>query len=84
MMPGFNGFEMLDALQRLPAWRELPVFIWTSMILTDEEYAILARSAHAIVSKGGGALSAMLEGLARGRARRLSAEPQPSSPGMAS
>jgi hypothetical protein len=39
------------------------VYIWTSMLLTDEEYASLARSAQAIVSKGGGALGVMLERL---------------------
>jgi CheY-like chemotaxis protein len=67
MMPGFDGFAVLDALQGLPECRETPVYIWTSMILTDEEYAILAGSAQAILSKGGGALAAMLERLRRWR-----------------
>jgi PAS domain S-box-containing protein len=61
MMPEFDGFQVLDALQQLPSWREVPVFIWTSMLLTDEEYARLAQSARAIISKGGGAIDAMLE-----------------------
>ncbi len=69
MMPDFDGFAVLDALQRLPEWRETPVYIWTSMILTDEEYASLARSARAILGKGGGALAAMLERLRRWRPR---------------
>ncbi len=47
-------------MRGLPDWRETPVFIWTSMVLTEEEYASLAASANAIVSKGGGALAAML------------------------
>jgi CheY-like chemotaxis protein len=63
MMPGFDGFAVLDALQALPAWRATPVFIWTSMLLSDAEYATLARSAQDIVSKGGGALAVMLERL---------------------
>ncbi|OYU92985.1 MAG: hypothetical protein CFE45_21610 [Burkholderiales bacterium PBB5] len=63
MMPAFDGFAVLDALHRLPAWRDLPVFIWTSMILTDDEYVSLAGSARLIVSKGGGDLLAMLERL---------------------
>jgi gamma-glutamyltranspeptidase len=54
-------------LQRLPACRHTPVFIWTSMILTDDEYAGLARSAEAILRKGGGAFDAMLEALRRWR-----------------
>lgn len=67
MMPGFDGFAVLDALQRMPHWRDIPVFIWTSMILTDEEYATLAGSARAILSKGGGDLAVMLERLQRWR-----------------
>jgi DNA-binding response OmpR family regulator len=67
MMPEFDGFQVLDALQRLPAWRDVPVFIWTSMLLTDEEYASLARSARAILIKGGGSMEDMLECVRRWR-----------------
>ena len=67
MMPGFDGFEVLDALQQMPSWRDTPVFVWTSMLLTDDEYAGLARSARAILGKGGGALAVMLEDLRRWR-----------------
>jgi signal transduction histidine kinase/DNA-binding response OmpR family regulator len=67
MMPGMNGFEVLAALRAEPAWRDLPVFIWTSMILTDAEYGLLSRSARAILVKGGGGLPAMLEDLRRWR-----------------
>ena len=60
-----DGFAVLDALRRMPMCQQTPVFIWTSMILTDEECAVLARSARAIVGKGGGALQSMLEDLQR-------------------
>ena len=70
-MPGFDGFQVLDALQRLPAWREVPVFIWTSMLLTDEEYATPARSARAILIKGGGAMETVLESVRRLRQAAL-------------
>jgi len=63
MMPGFDGFEVLDALRRLPQHAHVPVFIWTSMILTEEEYASLSRSARAILGKGGGGMSLVLESL---------------------
>jgi len=66
MMPGLDGFQTLDELQRLPHWRHTPVLIWTSMVLTDGEYATLSRSAQAILSKGGGALTAMLMALRDG------------------
>ena len=67
MMPGFDGFQVLDALQRMPAWRHVPVYIWTSLLLTDAEYATLARSARAILIKGGGAMESMLESVRRWR-----------------
>jgi DNA-binding response OmpR family regulator len=67
MMPGFDGFATLDALRRMPAGRTLPVFIWTSMLLTDDEVATLARSAQAIIGKGGGALTQVMEMLSRWR-----------------
>jgi len=73
MMPEFDGFQVLDALAHLPAWRSVPVFIWTSMLLTDEEYATLARSARAILLKGGGGMHDMLESVRRWR--------QPTVPG---
>ena len=67
VMPAFDGFQVLDALQRLPAWRQVPVYIWTSLLLTDEEYALLAWSARAILVKGGGEMAYLLEGLRRWR-----------------
>jgi PAS domain S-box-containing protein len=71
MMPGFDGFEVLDALHRMAAWRHVPVYIWTSMILTEAEYARLAASAHAILSKGGGGMSWLLESMRRRHAPAL-------------
>ncbi|HET6789949.1 MAG TPA: hypothetical protein VFH49_18440, partial [Aquabacterium sp.] len=67
MMPEFDGFAVLDALHRMPLWQHTPVFIWTSMILTDKEYENLARSARAVLSKGGGALANMLQAMSRWR-----------------
>lgn len=67
MMPGFDGFAVLDALAKLPAWRDLPVFIWTSMILTEAEYAQLSLSAREILDKGGGAIDALMDVLRRWR-----------------
>jgi PAS domain S-box-containing protein len=70
MMPGFDGFAVLDGLRHLPEWRDTPVFIWTSMVLTDDEIASLTRSATAILQKGGGALDVVLERLRWGRFHR--------------
>jgi CheY-like chemotaxis protein len=65
MMPGMNGFEVLHALRSMPEGRDLPVFIWTSMTLTADEYGLLARSARAILAKGGGVPAAMVADLQR-------------------
>ncbi len=69
MMPDFDGFATLAALQEIAAWKHIPVFIWTSMLLTDEEYASLMRSAIAVISKGGGALAPMIDQLRQLRNR---------------
>ncbi len=57
MLPGIDGFMLLDALQALPAARDLPVFVWTAALLSPAEHALLARSAAAIVAKGGGSVT---------------------------
>jgi CheY-like chemotaxis protein len=67
IMPEFDGFAVLDALRHMPAWANTPVFVWTSMELTDDEYAGLAKSARAILNKGGGELTEMLYNLRRWR-----------------
>ena len=73
MMPGFDGFAVLEALSAMPALRDTPVFIWTSMLLTDDEFAQLSRSAQAILSKGGGAVLHLLERLRRMQSAALAA-----------
>ena len=76
IMPGMDGFEVLDRLRREDAWRDTPVFIWTSLLLTDSEFDLLATSVSAILRKGGGELESMLERLRRWRSveRRPPAE----------
>ena len=51
------------ALRQMPPWRDTPVFIWTSMVLTDDEYNTLARSAQAVLAKGGGELAELFDTL---------------------
>ena len=73
VMPEFDGFNVLDALQQLPAWRDTPVFVWTSMLLTDAEYESLGHSARAILSKRGGSLESALDALRSWRPAAASA-----------
>ncbi len=67
LLPEFDCFQVLDTLRRRPDWREVPVFIWTRMSLTDGEYATLARSARAVLLKGGGTMDPVLGSLRRWR-----------------
>ena len=65
LMPDFSGFEVLDQLRHSPQWGSVPVFVWTSMTLTDSDYDLLALSAAAILQKGGGNMEQLLERLRR-------------------
>lgn len=65
IMPDCDGFEVLDRLQRAQAWRSIPVYVWTSMTLTDADYGSLARSAERVLGHGGGHLAPMIESLRR-------------------
>ena len=71
MMPGFDGFEVLATLRQTPEWHDLPVFIWTSMMLTEAEYAQLSGSARQILSKGGGSIPTWLDTLRMSRTMPL-------------
>jgi PAS domain S-box-containing protein len=71
MMPGMDGFEALDLLRRMPRWQTTPVFIWTSLLLTDDELTRLMRSADAILVKGGGSLQALIDAVRQGGQVRI-------------
>ncbi len=60
MMPGCDGFEVLQALHDQPGGCSLPIFIWSSLLLTDEEYAVLSHSARAVIRKRGGGVDSLL------------------------
>jgi PAS domain S-box-containing protein len=70
MMPGFDGFSVLAALRELPDWQRLPVFIWSSMLLTAEELATLSLSARAVISKGDSEMARLLDAVRAMRTRR--------------
>ncbi|HEY1813987.1 MAG TPA: response regulator [Kofleriaceae bacterium] len=52
IMPGMTGFEFLDQLRTTPTAHAVPVIVWTSKDLSDDERTRLRKSAHAVVSKG--------------------------------
>ena len=53
MMPGVNGFDVVQALRSNPLARQIPILILTGMDLTRADTARLGSSVQAIVSKGG-------------------------------
>jgi CheY-like chemotaxis protein len=67
LMPDFNGFDVLDALSKRADARDIPVFVWTQMSLTESEYDLLALSAAAILRKGGADVDSLIDKLRRWR-----------------
>ena len=52
IMPNMTGFEFLDRLREDPIGRGIPVIVWTSKDLSNDELGVLRRSVRAVVSKG--------------------------------
>ena len=52
MMPGMDGFEVLETMRRHEAWADIPVIVVTAKDLTHEETAWLRGSAEKVVQKG--------------------------------
>ncbi|MDM8549295.1 response regulator [Desulfobacterales bacterium HSG2] len=52
MMPGTDGFTVLDRIRREPSTRNVPVIILTAKTLTREETVRLADAVHHIITKG--------------------------------
>ena len=52
MMPGMDGFEVLEAMRREDAWRDIPVVVLTAKDLSREEVAWLGRRAGRVFRKG--------------------------------
>ncbi len=70
VVPGLNGFDLLQTLRRRPGLQHLPVFVWTSVELGPDERAALEASAQAVLGKTGGGLDALVEQLRAWQAQR--------------
>jgi CheY-like chemotaxis protein len=73
LMPGLDGFAVLEQLQADPGRRDIPVIVLTAKELTREESALLERRTLAVVEKRGLERNALL----REVRRALSAVRQP-------
>ncbi len=61
LMPGLDGFGVIEHLQREPSLRDLPVIILTAKTLTAAETKILSARARAVIEKGGLELPKLIE-----------------------
>ena len=52
MMPGLNGFDVLDAMRGKESTRDIPVIVLTGQMLTEKEMARLNRGVITILEKG--------------------------------
>jgi signal transduction histidine kinase/DNA-binding response OmpR family regulator len=52
MMPGMDGFQVLEAIRRREAWRDVPVVVVTAKDLTRDELVWLRTNAEEVFHKG--------------------------------
>jgi YesN/AraC family two-component response regulator len=52
MMPGIDGFEVLQAMQTMETTRGIPVIVLTARVLTEGDMTRLNRGVAAVLSKG--------------------------------
>ncbi len=51
-LPDMSGFELIEAIQRAPDIREIPIIVYTGMELTEEQETELRRVAESVIIKG--------------------------------
>jgi CheY-like chemotaxis protein len=52
LMPGMNGFQVLEHIQAHTAWKQIPIVVLTSKTLSDEERELLREEAQILLEKG--------------------------------
>ncbi|MGH7296126.1 MAG: PAS domain S-box protein, partial [Polyangiaceae bacterium] len=63
LMPGLDGFELLDQLRAVPHMRDVPVVVWTVKDLTQAERKRLLDQAQQLVPKAQGSSDTILEAI---------------------
>jgi len=83
MMPGMDGFDVLDAMGREATWRDIPVVVVTAKDLTTEEVTWLNQHAERVFQKGAykhSELVGLIHGMiARGAGTSVSRQPMESA-----
>jgi CheY-like chemotaxis protein len=65
MMPGMDGFALLEVLRRDDAWRAIPVVVLTARDLTPDDRARLNGEVERIIEKGAWSREALLDEVRR-------------------
>lgn len=52
MMPGMDGFDVINVLQQNDQWRKIPVIVVTAKDLSPQEQTLLMENSKAILQKG--------------------------------
>jgi threonine synthase len=60
LLPGIDGFKVLEELRQHPRHKEVPVIVWTIKDLTPAESQELAVHTQAVLMKGGPDQSSLL------------------------
>lgn len=78
MMPGLDGFSVLEAMQKEETSRRIPVIVLTGRVLTEEDMERLNRGVAAVLNKGLFSAEETLEHIAGAlaRKRKLGSEAQ--------
>ena len=76
LMPGLDGFAVLEQLQADPGRRDIPVIVLTAKELTPEESALLERRTLAVVEKRGLERNALLQEVRRALSAVRQPEPE--------
>ncbi len=52
MMPEMDGFQVLECIQAHPAWKQIPIVVVTSKMLSDRERQMIDEEAQLLLEKG--------------------------------
>jgi CheY-like chemotaxis protein/anti-sigma regulatory factor (Ser/Thr protein kinase) len=80
MMPGMDGFEVLEAMRHEEAWRDIPVIVITAKDLDHEELARLNGRAERVFQKGAYDRAELIGVVERAVARRVAEARAPQGP----
>jgi signal transduction histidine kinase/CheY-like chemotaxis protein len=80
MMPGVDGFEVLEAMRREEAWRDIPVIVITAKDLDREELKWLRSRAERVFRKGACDRAELVGVVERAVARRMTKARAPRGP----